>query len=276
MAILETLERGSRGDGVRKLQNSLISAGYSVGSTGADGIYGPNTEQAVRNYQRAMGLQADGIAGTQTLSSLFGGEGARSSTGYDPEAEENYRQALAELETMKGAKPQYAGSYQARLEELYEQMVNRAPFRYDREQDPAYRQYRDQYQRMGQLAMLDTLGQGAALTGGYGNSYAQGVSQQAYQGYLDQLSRLESELYAQALDRYDRQGEALSHRYAMLEDLSRTEYDRYQDALTQYRSDLAQSRYRANDAYDRWQDARQLDARQREYELAVQKYLSGK
>ena len=62
----------------------------------------------------------------------------------------------------------------------------------------------------------------------------------------------------------------------MLEDLSRAEYDRYQDALQQYRSDLAQSRYRANDAYDRWQDARQLDARQREYELAVQKYLSGK
>lgn len=276
MAILETLERGSRGDGVRKLQNSLISAGYSVGSTGADGIYGPNTERAVRNYQQAMGLQVDGIAGRETLGSLYGGEQTQMPTGYDPEAEENYRQALAELEEMKGAKPQYAGTYEARLEELYNAMVNRAPFRYDREQDPAYRKYRDQYQRMGQLAMLDALGQGAALTGGYGNSYAQGVSQQAYQGYLDRLSGLESELYAQALDRYDRQGEALSDRYAMLEDLSRAEYDRYQDALQQYRSDLAQSRYRANDAYDRWQDARQLDARQREYELAVQKYLRGK
>ena len=276
MAILETLERGSRGDGVRKLQNSLISAGYSVGSTGADGIYGPNTERAVRNYQQAMGLQVDGIAGRETLGSLYGGEQTQMSTGYDPEAEENYRQALAELEEMKGAKPQYAGTYEARLEELYNAMVNRAPFRYDREQDPAYLKYRDQYQRMGQLAMLDALGQGAALTGGYGNSYAQGVSQQAYQGYLDRLSGLESELYAQALDRYDRQGEALSDRYAMLEDLSRAEYDRYQDALQQYRSDLAQSRYRANDAYDRWQDARQLDARQREYELAVQKYLRGK
>ena len=276
MAILETLERGSRGDGVRKLQNSLISAGYSVGSTGADGIYGPNTERAVRNYQQAMGLQVDGIAGRETLGSLYGGEQTQMPTGYDPEAEENYRQALAELEEMKGAKPQYAGTYEARLEELYNAMVNRAPFRYDREQDPAYLKYRDQYQRMGQLAMLDALGQGAALTGGYGNSYAQGVSQQAYQGYLDRLSGLESELYAQALDRYDRQGEALSDRYAMLEDLSRAEYDRYQDALQQYRSDLAQSRYRANDAYDRWQDARQLDARQREYELAVQKYLRGK
>ena len=276
MAILETLERGSRGDGVRKLQNSLISAGYSVGSTGADGIYGPNTERAVRNYQQAMGLQVDGIAGRETLGSLYGGEQTQMPTGYDPEAEENYRQALAELEEMKGEKPQYAGTYEARLEELYNGMVNRAPFRYDREQDPAYLKYRDQYQRMGQLAMLDALGQGAALTGGYGNSYAQGVSQQAYQGYLDRLSGLESELYAQALDRYDRQGEALSDRYAMLEDLSRAEYDRYQDALQQYRSDLAQSRYRANDAYDRWQDARQLDARQREYELAVQKYLRGK
>ena len=42
------LTYGSRGDDVRKLQQALQSAGYDVGSTGADGVYGRNTQAAVR------------------------------------------------------------------------------------------------------------------------------------------------------------------------------------------------------------------------------------
>jgi len=63
----------------------------------------------------------------------------------------------------------------------------------------------------------------------------------------------------------------------MLEDLERTRYDRYRDALEQYRSDVSQARAQAQDAYDRWYDARKLDAQQlrdeRDYELALKKYL---
>lgn len=50
--------------------------------------------------------------------------------------------------------------------------------------------------------MQDTMGQAAALTGGYGNSYAQGVGQQAYQGYLQQLNDNVPQLQAQALQTY--------------------------------------------------------------------------
>ena len=44
------LSYGDRGDNVRKLQQSLINAGYDVGSSGADGIYGQRTQDAVRHY----------------------------------------------------------------------------------------------------------------------------------------------------------------------------------------------------------------------------------
>ncbi|MBR5775399.1 MAG: peptidoglycan-binding protein, partial [Bacteroidaceae bacterium] len=69
MATYTMLSNGSSGSEVRKLQQSLVDAGYDVG--GVDGIYGSNTESAVRKYQQANGLAVDGIAGDETLGSLY-------------------------------------------------------------------------------------------------------------------------------------------------------------------------------------------------------------
>jgi len=64
------LKYGSRGTGVVKVQQALKAKGYSLGA--ADGIYGTMTKNAVIRFQRASGLQADGIAGRLTQSKLFG------------------------------------------------------------------------------------------------------------------------------------------------------------------------------------------------------------
>lgn len=61
------LVKGDTGADVRELQARLISAGYSVER---DGWFGDNTEAAVREFQRRVGLVADGIAGPKTLASL--------------------------------------------------------------------------------------------------------------------------------------------------------------------------------------------------------------
>ena len=71
MATYTTLRKGSSGSDVKKLQNALINAGYDVGSSGADGIYGAKTAAAVTAYQKANNLTVDGIAGNQTLGSLY-------------------------------------------------------------------------------------------------------------------------------------------------------------------------------------------------------------
>ncbi|RNA67785.1 peptidoglycan-binding protein [Alteribacter keqinensis] len=65
-----TLRQGSRGAGVRSLQDALNSVGHSAGS--ADGVFGPQTAQAVRSFQRSAGITADGIAGPQTYRALNG------------------------------------------------------------------------------------------------------------------------------------------------------------------------------------------------------------
>jgi len=59
---------GSRGNEVLRIQNILIEKGYYTGT--ADGIYGALTRRAVKKYQADNGLEADGIAGRETLSSL--------------------------------------------------------------------------------------------------------------------------------------------------------------------------------------------------------------
>ena len=81
MATYTMLSNGSRGDEVKKLQTSLINAGYNVGSSGADGIYGSNTAAAVKKYQQDNGLDVDGIAGDQTLGKLYGSSTGNPATG---------------------------------------------------------------------------------------------------------------------------------------------------------------------------------------------------
>jgi len=64
-----TLMRGSKdSDGVKELQMMLIDCGYLNDSM--DGIFGKNTESAVKAFQKADGLNADGIAWPQTLERL--------------------------------------------------------------------------------------------------------------------------------------------------------------------------------------------------------------
>nr|DAH63203.1 MAG TPA: lysozyme family protein [Caudoviricetes sp.] len=73
-----TLRRGSRGDDVKKLQETLNAIGYDCGT--ADGIFGVKTEAAVRKFQQANGIAADGIAGKNTRALLYNKEGKEEGT----------------------------------------------------------------------------------------------------------------------------------------------------------------------------------------------------
>ena len=65
------IKRGSKGDAVKKLQEILISNGYSCGSYGADGDFGSATENAVKAFQKDHGLTVDGIVGEKTWAKLM-------------------------------------------------------------------------------------------------------------------------------------------------------------------------------------------------------------
>ena len=66
------LRRGDKGPEVKAFQRHLIGYGYSCGSSGADGSFGPATESALKKYQKDHGLAVDGIRGPATFKSMNG------------------------------------------------------------------------------------------------------------------------------------------------------------------------------------------------------------
>jgi GH25 family lysozyme M1 (1,4-beta-N-acetylmuramidase) len=66
---LQTLQNGSKGNGVKSVQQLLNSRGFSCGT--ADGLFGVKTEKAVSQYQKSMKLTADGVVGKNTYNKLL-------------------------------------------------------------------------------------------------------------------------------------------------------------------------------------------------------------
>lgn len=64
-----TIKNGSRGSAVKEAQTILNNLGYNAGSV--DGIFGTNTENAVKQFQQNMGLSVDGIVGKNTWDKLL-------------------------------------------------------------------------------------------------------------------------------------------------------------------------------------------------------------
>ena len=67
---VKVLAKGDQGAEVKDLQESLIKLGYNLGSLGADGDFGTKTHNAVKAFQKSVGLTQDGIVGPQTLEQL--------------------------------------------------------------------------------------------------------------------------------------------------------------------------------------------------------------
>lgn len=143
----------------------------------------------------------------------------------------------------------YQSKYTDQLSGLYDRIMNREKFTYDLNGDMLYRQYADQYTRQGQMAMQDTMGQAAALTGGYGNSYAQTAGQQVFQGYLQALNDKVPELYNAAYSRYAQEGADLQNQYALAQSAEQLDYGRYQDAVSQWQNERAYAQDAYNTAY---------------------------
>ena len=131
----------------------------------------------------------------------------------------------------------YQSQWQQSIDDTLNKILNREKFNYDLNGDALYQQYKDQYALQGKQAMMDTIGQASALTGGYGNSYAQTVGQQTYQGYLQQLNDKVPELYQLALDQYNNEKNDLYNQYSLFADRESTDYGRYRDTVSDWSSE---------------------------------------
>lgn len=189
---------------------------------------------------------------------------------------------------------EYVSSYQQRIDDLMDQILNRGGLEYSFDADPLYQQYRDSYTRSAKLALQDTMAQAAALTGGYGSSYAATAGSQAYQEQMAHLDDALPTLYGLALERWNSENDALQAGLKDLTGLQAAEWDAYRAGVEDYYTQLDYYTDAAQDAYDRdykayearraaLQDLRdhyagqnkqaQQNARdEAEYQLAVRKY----
>ena len=153
-----------------------------------------------------------------------------------------YDSTMEALRRAEQSLPDLSTSYDSEIRSLYEKIVNRPAFSYEASSDPLYGMYRDSYVREGSLAMRDTIGRSAALTGGYGSSYAQSVGQQQYGEYLRKLGDVMPELYGAAYRRWQAEGDALNSQLDRASSLAQNEYGRKKDRLSMA-ADLEQKDY---------------------------------
>lgn len=173
-------------------------------------------------------------------------------------------QAQQTLQNLQAQKPgEYQSQWQGQMSDLLGQIQNRDKFQYDVNADALYQQVAQNYLQQGKQAMMDTMGQAAALTGGYGNSYAQTAGQQAYNNHLLGLTEMVPQFQQMAMQQYKMEGDDLMDRYAMLAQQEEMAYGRYQDDLNRYYADLdrAQAAYDNERDYDysRFSDERDFD-----------------
>ena len=207
----------------------------------ANGISNPNLIYA----GQTLNIGGDNSSATQSTATS-----TQSTTPAQPQSEtkaptfdykpsDTVAQAEALLQQQMSQKPgAYQSTWEGQLNDTIQQILNREKFSYDLNGDALYQQYKDQYVTQGNMAMMDTMGQAAALTGGYGNSYAQNAGQQAYQAYLQQLNQVVPELYGMALDQYNQEGQDLYNQAGLMAQMEDQEYGRYRDQLSDYYTDL--------------------------------------
>lgn len=100
-ALVLTVRQGDSGSAVQAVQVLLNARGQSVT---ADGAFGPATASAVRSFQSASGLSADGVVGPRTWDALFGsGSTAPPGSTYDSLSEEQKANARTIIGVGKGA-----------------------------------------------------------------------------------------------------------------------------------------------------------------------------
>ena len=294
MANYNQVRYGSEGSDVSELQKLLNKNGYRLDE---DGVFGSKTQSAVQDYQKKNNLAVDGIVGNNTWAALTnasgitsGGSSSGSSSTEAPAATPaptygagDYKPSDSVLAAEQLLQQQLAnkpGAYQSAwsglLNDTINKILNREKFSYDLNGDALYQQYKDKYIQQGQMAMMDTMGQAAAMTGGYGNSYAQSAGQQAYQGQLQNLNDIVPELYQLALDQYNNEGQNLLNQYSMLGAQEEQDYGRYRDQVGDYNTELARltedARYQGEQDYGRWADDRAYSQWEAEFNEAKRQY----
>lgn len=158
-----------------------------------------------------------------------GSGGVYGSSGVYPGYSTGVSGASSSLSVSSPASSGYNSPYQQQIADLLAQIQGRGEFKYDFNADPIYQQYKDRYTQAGKMANMDAQANAAALTGGYGNSWAQTVGQQQQQRYMQQLNDIIPDLHEYNYGIWSDQNDWLMDQLGLYQDLDNIEYNRFLD-----------------------------------------------
>lgn len=151
--------------------------------------------------------------------------------------------------------PTYTSKYQGQLDAALDKVTNAEKFEYDPLKDANYSAMAKMYQKQGEQAAKNTLGDAAALNGGYGSSYAVTASQQARNDYNQQLASQIPSLREAAYNKYlnDRQLDISA--LGALREAEDSAYGRYRDSVadSQWKYGADYQKYRDDITDSQWQ-----------------------
>lgn len=266
----------------RKLAEEYGMSGYS-GSASQNtkllsmlqGGTQPTNNTAAKAQELANAAPSNNVtAGVTTASGSASGRTEAKPAYQRSDRVNEYYEKTRKLERNKP--DEFESKYEAQISDILDNILNRPKFSYtaeDMTNDDLYKMYRDQYMRQGNLAMRDTMGNAAALTGGYGNTYASAAGQQAYDNYVSMLNDKALDFYDRAYQRYNDEGQNLYNQMNVVTGLDNTDYQRHRDTVSDYYNDLNyyNGRYNQEYGYDYGQYQDQVAADQWAQEFAFQK-----
>lgn len=258
-------QSGSETKGSSQTTGSSSTSGSSYTTGGSSSTTKSHTEGGSHTVTNSKGgSSSDSVSNGGANSQTYGKTWASGVVDSDVIAnkkkyESEYKQSQQvtdtydRLQNTLNNKPgAFTSSYTDRLNNLYDQLMNREKFSYNFNADPMYRMYAEKYTQQGRQAMEDTMGQAASLTGGYSSSYSQTAGQQAYQNYLTQLNDMIPELRNQAYQEWQAEGEDLENKYNLTQNAYNNEYNQYRDTVSDWQADRSfdQSDYQQERNFD--------------------------
>lgn len=146
--------------------------------------------------------------------------------------------ARKNLQSVLDRKPgEYQSRYQGTLDNLLGKITNPEKFNWNFNDDEMFKYYADLYGQKGKQAMQDTVGQMSALTGGYGNSYAERAGQQAYDDWMTRLFEKGDQLRQEAYQRHQDERADTYSQYGAVGQAEGQDYGRYRDAVGDWQTD---------------------------------------
>jgi hypothetical protein len=192
--------------------------------------------EAVTNAQNKLKTYEEGYKPSEEVTAAKG-KLAGYQEGYTPS--DTVVDAMSRLKALQNSKPQgYNSKYAPQLDAILAEIQNPEKFSWDFNGDELFKTYADMYTRKGQQGMMNAIGNAAALTGGYGNSYATQVGQQTFDEYMNDLYGIGMDLRDRAYQIYQDNRADTYNRLGALQSADQIDYGRYRDTVGDWKDEL--------------------------------------